>query len=197
MLAISKILPLPYDRFYGNPEYNCFRRAKLLTLNDLLFDYPAYSQQTESTKLQLLEDIEAAAYRETKVKALEYNIAINWTSKSFTDIYHTLVNKATSLFEHNDEVGAALLDKILQRELSCEDLIKCRISDLCKEQYQEILSNVVIRQNVQMTEKHSSLYRCPKCKKTECTIERMYSRSLDEGQNLKVTCTFCKYAWVA
>lgn len=196
ILCIVKIIPLPFDRFYADLAYNALRRTKLLLMNEFLTEYQQYQNLSDLQKLDLIDALEKAAANRATQHANELNIRINWNGKGFTDIYHTFCSSLLSLFDKKDEIGNSLLDRLLSGDLQPDDLIRCRIADLCQEQYKDIISNVVIRQNVEMIEKHSSFYFCPKCKNNQCTIERMYSRSLDEGQNVKIHCTFCKYAWI-
>lgn len=195
-IDIRKIIPLPVDRFYKDVQYNAFRRANILNFNDALQAYDDYKVLEEADALDLVAAMEQGCFDRATAKAREFNIGIDWECRSFTDIYNTFCYKIMSIFHDDDDIARAAIKRVISGEVPPNQLALQRITDLCPEQHADILGSLSERYNVQSIEKHSSLYRCRKCKRNMCSLQRMYNRALDEGQNIKITCLFCNYSWV-
>jgi DNA-directed RNA polymerase subunit M/transcription elongation factor TFIIS len=197
LLNIDTLISLPLDVFYTE-DYNNMRRTKVLILNNLLHEYMEYTSLSEPDAIELLRVIELSVFQEALIKAEERYIAENWDDRSWCDVYHTVFNKVAGLFDTRDSKAdlAYLLKEIIAGRANPNVIAKGRISEICVAKYAAVVAKLNARYNVQVTEKTSELYRCPKCKENKCKIERMYTRALDEGQNIKITCRTCSHSWV-
>lgn len=197
-LESSQLSPSPLDIRYYNPPYNHYRRAKLMLFSDNFNEHPAYCQLSYAAKWSIIEKIEKACNRVAIGKANEENIPTRWSDESFRDIYHTLCAKISSNISQRGSVKNPYLAKaILNGTINIPDLPKLSSQDLYPAKYVEIIRRIEASKNVTSTKKTSSMYRCRRCHKNECTIENRYNRSLDEGVNLTITCVACGNEWNA
>jgi DNA-directed RNA polymerase subunit M/transcription elongation factor TFIIS len=194
-IRVDEIIPLPVSVFYDSPEYTQQRRVSIINMNDTLQKYEQFAELDDERSLNILRGLESGCYSRAKAKAKECNISVDWYSDGFADIYITFCAKIMNLFYEKDDMSISAMNRLLSGDIAPELLSNMRITDICPEQHSKFLESLNERFNVQVIEKSSSLYRCKKCKKNQCKIERMYDRALDEGQSIKITCLFCKYSW--
>ena len=129
-------------------------------------------------------------------KANRYNIRPIWENEQFVLLYHSICYRVSiNLDEYSLLQSPYLKSKILSSEFNLYNVSSMTSLQLCPHKNQKIKNKVNKRNNINITLKYSEIYRCKKCKRNQTTTERRYNRSLDEGVNLTITCTFCGYQW--
>ena len=88
-------------------------------------------------------------------------------------------------------------NKILNNDVDLQNVANMKSKELCPKKYEKIEKKINQRNNLERKIKYSELYKCRKCKRNQCTTERRYARSIDEGVDLTVTCVFCSHSWNA
>ncbi len=184
-------------KYYVNP-YNGFRRAKLVLFSSVLREHKQYLDIKYDDRLLLVEKLERSCFNHMINKANIDNIPIKWDDERFRDIYHVLCAKISSNISQSGVVKNTYLpNAILSGMININDLPKMSSQDLFPDIYRDVISKIEKSKNVTQTVCTSSMYKCRRCHKNECTIENRYNRSLDEGVNLSVTCVACGYEWNA
>ena len=87
--------------------------------------------------------------------------------------------------------------KILNKDVNLQEVANMSSKELCPKKYEKIDQKINKRTNLELKIKFSELYKCSKCKRNQCTTERRYARSLDEGTDLTIHCLFCSHSWLA
>jgi DNA-directed RNA polymerase subunit M/transcription elongation factor TFIIS len=188
--------PLPI-KYYANP-YNTYRRAKLILLSDVFNQHKKFLDRSIEDRFALIERIERACSNYTIDKSKELNIPTKWDNKDYQYIYTIICAKiAANIDQQNTVCNTYLCDAILKEEIDVNALPKMSSQDLFPEKYKSVLSKIELSKNVERTVRTTAMFTCRRCKKSECTYENLYNRSLDEGVNLKVTCISCGIEWMA
>ena len=189
----------PLDIVFYQTEYNVIRRAKALLFITGFKEHEDNIKFIELINLQkIILDIENACYNYTINKANEENIPADWSNDLFTEIYHATCAKIYSNISKKCGVSNNyLICHIVNNNLDINKLPYMSSQELFPEKYKELISKLEASKNVTRTVKTTSMYKCRRCHKNECTEENRYNRSLDEGVNLTITCMSCGYQWNA
>jgi len=140
--------------------------------------------------------IEIGCLNQAIKKANEYNIRPVWEDNEFTLLYHGICYKLSVNLDENSTIKSNYMKKkILSNNINLYKLATMTSKQLCPNKNILIENKINKRINVTINLKYSELYRCKKCKRNQTTTERRYNRSLDEGVNLTITCTFCGHQW--
>jgi len=181
-----------------NKPYNVYRRAKLIMLSSVLKEHDVMLHMSINDRFELVEKIERGCFNYTITHTTEQNIPTSWKNDIFKDVYNSTCAKIyANLSTTNNVNNDYLLPCILENKINCNDLPKLTSQQLFPDKYKDVIVKLETSKNVQWTVKTSSMYRCRRCKKNECTIENRYNRSLDEGVNLTITCVACGNEWNA
>ncbi len=189
-------VPLTAELYY--PPYNVIRRAKFILFGSIFLQHPKFSDLGYLEKIDLLKKVERSCYNYTIDKLIEENIMASWETDIFCDMYHSICYKVSSnlgspLLTDNTN----LLNMVMDNKIVINDLPRLSSQDLCPEKYVQIRKRIEASKNATTAIKTSSMYTCRHCKKSQCTIENRYNRSLDEGVNLTITCLNCWHSWNA
>ena len=187
----------PLDIVFYQTEYNVIRRAKALLFITGFKEHEDNIKFIELINLQkIILDIENACYNYTINKANEENIPADWSNDLFTEIYHATCAKIYSNISKKCGVSNdKLIYHIVGGKLDINRLPYMSSQEIFPEKYKELISKLEASKNVIRTIKTTSMYKCRRCHKNECTEENRYNRSLDEGVNLTITCMSCGYQW--
>ena len=193
-MSINHIIPL--DVYFYKKPYNYIRRAKLILFSSLLTEYEDYVLMPYQDQMNLIKKMERACYNCTIEDSNANNIITTWENDNFCNIYHSICYKISSNLEngglvHNPNIAL----KLLNDKISIAELPKMTSPELFPQKYEKIQSRIEISKTVKQTVKVTSKYTCRKCKKSECTEENLYNRSLDEGVNIRITCNNCSHRW--
>lgn len=155
-----------------------------------------YLNQPSLTKDYIIEYLERGCLNRAVEKAKVYNIRCVWVNQKFVDLYHSICYKVASNIDSTSSIKSDYLrNKILNNELNLVNVANMTSKELCPKKYEKIDAKMNKRANLERKIKYSELYRCRKCKRNQCTTERRYNRSLDEGVNLTINCSFCGHSW--
>jgi transcription elongation factor S-II len=188
--------PLPIS-LYQNP-YNIHRRAKFILLSSVFKHHPKFLEKSIEYRFELLKKIERACYNYTIYKAQELNIPTKWSNEEFINIYTLICAKIASNIDQNNSVrNTYLATAIMDGSIDIQNLPKMTSQELYPDKYRSVLQQLELSKNVARTVRTTAMYTCRRCKKSECTYENLYNRSLDEGVNLIITCMSCGLEWKA
>jgi transcription elongation factor S-II len=188
--------PLPI-KYYELP-YNTTRRAKLILFSSVFKQHEIFMQKTMDERFAILERIERACSNYTIDKSKELNIPTKWDNQDYQYIYTIICAKiAANIDQENTVHNTYLCGAILRDEIDINTLPKMTSQELFPEKYKTVLSKLELSKNVEKTVRTTAMYTCRRCKKSECTYENLYNRSLDEGVNLIITCVSCGKEWKA
>lgn len=148
------------------------------------------------TKEFIIKNLERGCLNRTLQKAKTHNIRCVWPNTKFVNLYHSVCYKVASNLDIKSVVNSTYIkDKILTQSLKVSEVANMSSKELCPVKYEKIDRKISKRTNLERKIKFSELYRCRKCKRNQCTTERRYNRSLDEGVNLMIHCGFCGHSW--
>lgn len=144
-------------------------------------------------------DMEIGVYNWTIEYSTEQKIIKNWKNPKFYKLY---VEKARSVLSNIDTTSYVANERLTQRlnekEFSPHDVAFMKPENTFPEMWKETVDaylkkyeNAYERKDVAV----SSLFRCGKCKKKECTYYSMQTRSADEGETVFVSCLACGNRW--
>jgi len=187
---------IPLDKIFYTKEYNPIRRAKLMLFKSILSEYKEFHIKKYDDKMIFIKELEESCYNYSSEEANKENIQSDWDNELFCDLYHITCYKISSNLEKNGIINnQKLFYRIINGEISINDLPKMTSQEMYKEKYIDIINKLEASKNVVQTLKTTSMHKCKRCKENQCTVENLYNRSIDEGTNLKITCMNCGNSW--
>jgi DNA-directed RNA polymerase subunit M/transcription elongation factor TFIIS len=157
-----------------------------------------YLDKSYLNKDKIIKKLERGCVNRAIIKSKSYNIRCVWSNKRFVDLYNSICYKVASNIDPESEVHSNYIKtKILMNDINLDKVADMTSKELCPKKYEKINKQMDQRINLQRKIKYSELFHCRKCKRNQCTTERRYNRSLDEGTNLTVKCMFCGHEWNA
>lgn len=167
-------------------------------IKDAVFVISEYLNIPYLTKASIIKKLERGCLNRAIVKSKVYNIRCVWSDDQFVNLYNSICYKvAVNIDPESDVHSSHIKTKIMKNDLDLETLADWSSRELCPKKYEKIDRQMDQRMNMQRKIKYSELFHCRKCKRNQCTTERRYNRSLDEGVNLTVICMFCGHEWNA
>jgi DNA-directed RNA polymerase subunit M/transcription elongation factor TFIIS len=157
-----------------------------------------YLYKTVFNKEYIVKKLERGCLNRTIHKSRVHNIRCVWSEPKFVNLYHNICYKlAINLDSDSCVKSESIKKKIINQEVQLQDVANMSSKELCPKKYEKIDQKINKRTNLERKIKFSELYKCSKCKRNQCTTERRYARSLDEGTDLTVHCLFCGHNWNA
>lgn len=146
-----------------------------------------------------VKDLEVGIYNWTIEYSNENKIIKNWKNPKFYKLY---IEKARSVLDNVDSSSyinnVNLLERIKDKEFLPHEIPFMKPESLFPDRWKDTLDaymkkykNAYEKQDVVV----SSLFKCFKCGKKECTFYSMQTRSADEGETVFVRCTICGNTW--
>jgi DNA-directed RNA polymerase subunit M/transcription elongation factor TFIIS len=167
-------------------------------IKDAVLEISEYLNTPYLTKDKIIKKLERGCINRAIIKSKSYNIRCVWSDERFVNLYNSICYKVASNIDPESEVHSTYIkNKILKNELDLTKVAEMTSKELCPKKYEKINKQLDQRINLQRKIKYSELFHCRKCKRNQCTTERRYNRSLDEGTNLTVKCMFCGHEWNA
>ena len=164
-----------------NPEK--FRNNVIIQINYLLND--------EKKSL----NVEKSIFNFSIKEATNMKIVKKWDNEYFVLIYF---NRFKSIFI-NLKKKNGLLEKIINEEITNEDLCRLTHQEMFPEHWTEIIKEKIKMDKKIFDEKKiesmSDLVKCKKCKGRECTYYELQTRSCDEPATQYYTCLICDNKW--
>jgi len=184
-------------KHYTKP-YNIYRRAKLMMLSAAFKQHQKFVDLSIEDRFALLEKIERSCFNYSIDKAKETDTPTKWENSDFQFIYTLVCARIGANIDQTNTVhNEYLANAILEGKISVTELPKMSSQELFPDKYKNVLTKLEMSKNVQRSAKTSTMYKCRRCHKNQCTIENRYNRSLDEGVNLTITCESCGLEWNA
>lgn len=145
------------------------------------------------------KDLEIGIYNWSIQFSDKNKIIKNWKNPRFHKLY---LEKTRSVMTNIDKKSYVennrLLDRLGEKEFLPHDIPFMKPENTFPERWKETIDaymkkykNAYEKQDVVV----SSLFRCGKCKKKECTYYTQQTRSGDEGETVFVKCMNCGNAW--
>jgi DNA-directed RNA polymerase subunit M/transcription elongation factor TFIIS len=188
-------IPLKYEVFYVN-EYGPERRLKLIKLSNILGGNDDFVKLSYNEKTNIIRDIEIGCYDEACKRTLELDQNPTWENDMFTKVYD---NVCGNLFQHIDphsELNTTYLyEKMMNKEIDLHKLAQLNSIEMCPDKSKDIRNQIAARSEIKCSVKAVTSYKCSKCGKSECTLDRRHTRGLDEATNYRATCIHCKHTW--
>jgi len=183
---------------YKDELYNKLRRSILLLISDLLYKYDnIYDTLNYEQIKDIIIRIELSCYNQTINKSNELMYIKSWDNNKFEYLYRLYTNKVTKNLDIDSEVNSDyLIKQIINNKINIDNIALLSSAVLCPEKSINIINKLTVRSNQKLVFKKSNLYTCRNCKKKSVTIEQVQLRSLDEGSNYSLTCTFCQFNWI-
>lgn len=145
------------------------------------------------------KDLEIGIFNWTIDYSSKNKIIKNWQNPRFYNIY---TEKARSVIANVDKdsyvKNGRLKERLDEKEFTPHEIPFMKPENTFPEIWKETIDaymkkyeNAYERKDVTV----SSLFRCGKCKKKECTYYSMQTRSADEGETVFVKCLNCGNSW--
>jgi transcription elongation factor S-II len=137
-----------------------------------------------------------ASIKEAKAKLIERS----WESKNFKWIYKNKYNSLMGNIKNNKNADF-VINKINTGEFLPEKIVYMKPQELYPELWESILLKMRLKdERIEKLTKEENqsgtdLFRCGKCKKSNCTYYQMQTRSADEPMTSFVTCLNCHNRW--
>jgi DNA-directed RNA polymerase subunit M/transcription elongation factor TFIIS len=146
-----------------------------------------------------VKDLEVGIYNWTIEYSNENKIIKNWKNPRFYKLY---IEKARSVVSNIDQEGylenKRLATRMSEKEFTPHEIAFMKPENVFPERWKDTVDaylkkyeNAYERKDVVV----SSLFRCGKCKKKECTYFEAQTRSADEGATVFVSCLNCGNKW--
>ena len=183
-------------------------KNKRISTNNVLYDLAIGELTTQLinsylypkifTKEYIIRNLERGCLNRAIQKSRVHNIRCVWSETKFVDLYHNICYKLASNLDVNSCVNSgSIKQKILDGDVDLQNVANISSKELCPKKYEKLDQKINKRSNLERKVKFSELYKCRKCKRNQCTTERRYARSLDEGTDLTIHCLFCGHSWCA
>ena len=94
--------------------------------------------------------------------------------------------------------NAFLLKKIIQKDLTIDNLATMSIMDYSPTLYTELNDRMLLREKQQLEGNKAlatDLFKCGRCHKRECTYYELQTRSADEPMTKFISCLNCGNHW--
>jgi DNA-directed RNA polymerase subunit RPC12/RpoP len=184
---------LPFS-VYENPLYNNLRRGYLLLIASLINEYLIEDEINKS--LGMILAIEESCYHHAVEIAKAEVMSPSFLNPAFETLYRTKIMRITKNLDINSEVGDEHLALgLLGGIIDPRGVSKLDNKDLSPSRNMKLLEEHSSRLNQKISVKTSTLYRCRQCTRKETTVRSAQMRSLDEGETLIISCTWCGYKW--
>jgi len=192
-ISNANIIPInihPSNQLNENSEKNVLRNKIINTMKILFIDKLSNNE---------INTLEQELYITTLKQAESKYIIKDWSIKTFTHIYLSLVRKIISNFDSNSYVkNNELFDRYKNKEISLKDISIMDNYSLFKSKW---IANIEHQKNIEQRqlEGNKSMatdqFLCTRCYKRECTYYEMQTRSADEAMTIFINCLNCGKNW--
>lgn len=146
-----------------------------------------------------VKDMEIGIYNWTIMEAGKRRIIRNWANPRFQKLY---VEKARSVISNIDKDSYVnntnLVERVKQNEFYPHDIafmkpenvhpaIWKQSVDAMMKKYENAYENKAVAM--------TTMFKCGKCKKRECTFYEMLTRAADEATTIFIRCVNCGNSW--
>jgi transcription elongation factor S-II len=142
-------------------------------------------------------NIEKSIYNFTISEAREKKVERLWSNKLFVFLYKKNFNKVYSNISLNMN-AEFVMNKIKYGYWEPENIISMTHEEL----YPELWEELILKNKKKMdllsldnNQQGSTMFKCGRCKKNNCTYFQLQTRSADEPMTTFVTCLECNNRW--
>jgi DNA-directed RNA polymerase subunit M/transcription elongation factor TFIIS len=186
---------LNFGTFYTD-AYVGHRRLKIIALSNILGQFNEFKTMQYNEQVIIVKEIEQGCYVAACEKITELDQEPNWENSMFYSVYNYICGNLFQNLDPGSELESTyLITKVFSNEVDLYKLATMSSEELCPEKSLEIRTKIIERSEIKFSTKVSTTYRCNKCKKNECTLDKRHTRGLDEATNYRATCIFCKHTW--
>lgn len=197
-IDLKFVIPI---EIYKDAEYNKLRRMQLILISNIFDEMFVKLNIADSSyyHVQTIVNIEKSCYDHAVETAIQNSIMNTWSHPLFEHIYRSKIIRITKNIDSSSEVNDTyLFNHIIDKSntFDVNNISKLRPEELSPKTTQMIIKNFKDRMNQKLTYRTTSLYTCKNCKKNICRIKSIQLRSLDEGENISLTCDYCNNHWI-
>lgn len=182
-----------YAHRQDTPRHIC----KRLLLKSLL-KHEAFAEDRPRA-LAVATDIEASCFSTViqQCKITESPFRRCWESEQFVALYSDRCGTVNSHIDPDSSVGkeygTPILDRVLSDKIQPKAIGLMTAAELCPEATEHERSEIELRSQQKVQEKHSDLFVCPvpTCRARRCTYREVQTRSLDEPATIVAHCLVC------
>ncbi len=196
------IYPPPIPAHFYN-KFNlaaAMRLCKICMFHDFFYQYENIAQYSGKQVQDVIELLEETIFEKVCIEFIGYpeeivNVGDKiWSKNHFIFRYCQVCAKIIGHLS-----GKKLRRELFENMFASAEFVKELPYKKYIELFPEYAKFLQNRYNAdkQKNKNYSSIYKCKRCKKYNCTITRRYNRSADEGVNLTVTCENCNNSWGA
>ena len=178
----------------NNKKRKTVKKLSIFNTNitDIILDYLYASKK----RIDLVKNLEIGCINRAISQSKKFNIRCIWNNSAFVDLYNEICYKLAVNLDVDSPVKSDYLIKmLLNNSIEATDAANLSSRDMCPKLVEKIENRISLRTNLERKIKYSELYRCKKCKRNQCTTERLYNRGLDEGVSLMISCGYCGNSW--
>ena len=143
--------------------------------------------------------IELSIYNYSIKRSLKDYIFCHWDNHDFTIIY---LNKAKSIISNLCKTfgvtNTQIIDFIAKNKINLLEIADLNYNELWPNNWQTILDEKIKFENIRKEAIKASatdMFKCPRCKKRNCTYFELQTRSADEPMTTFITCLECGLKW--
>jgi len=147
--------------------------------------------------LKFPEIMEKSIYNTTIKEARIKLVERSWSSKEFKWLYKKNYMKVYGNIKLNKN-AEFVLGKIKYGLWEPESIVTMKPQELFPDMWEDIIVKSARKMDLLSRENNvqgTSMFRCGKCKKNNCTYYQMQTRSADEPMTTFVTCLNCSKRW--
>lgn len=146
-----------------------------------------------------VRDLEIGVYNWTILESSSRGIIRNWTNHRFSKLYIEKARSVVSNIDANSYIdNKRLLQRCQDAEFFPHDIAFMKPENIYPEKWKTAVDalmkkyeNAYENKVVAMT----TMFKCGKCKKRECTFYELQTRSGDESTTIFIRCVNCGNSW--
>ena len=143
------------------------------------------------------EIMEKSIYNITIKEARDRFIERSWDNPDFKWLYKIKYCKVISNIDYNNNANF-VVGKIVHGIWKPENIVSMKPYELYPDMWEELLlknNKKLSALGRELNAQGTSIFRCGKCRKNNCTYFQMQTRSADEPMTTFVTCLNCDKRW--
>jgi len=148
---------------------------------------------------QDLVKLELAILQSAMTDSTNKQVFKHFDNSLFQTVYMQSLRRFIGNLDPNSYVkNAFLLKKIIQKDLTIDNLATMNIMDYSPTLYTELNDRMLLREKQQLEGNKAlatDLFKCGRCHKRECTYYELQTRSADEPMTKFISCLNCGNHW--
>jgi len=148
---------------------------------------------------QDLVKLEVAILQSAMTDSTNKQVFKHFDNSLFQTVYMQSLRRFVGNLDPNSYVkNAFLLKKIIQKDLTIDNLATMNIMDYSPTLYTELNDRMLLREKQQLEGNKAlatDLFKCGRCHKRECTYYELQTRSADEPMTKFISCLNCGNHW--